>query len=43
MVTHAPADGHTLLLVSINNAINATLYNKLAFNFIGSVHNLSHI
>ena len=37
MVTHAPADGHTLLLVSINNAINATLYNKLAFNFIRDI------
>ena len=37
MVTHAPADGHTLLLVAINNAINATLYNKLAFNFIRDI------
>jgi tripartite-type tricarboxylate transporter receptor subunit TctC len=37
MVTHAPADGHTLLLVGINNAINATLYNKLAFNFIRDI------
>jgi tripartite-type tricarboxylate transporter receptor subunit TctC len=37
MVTHAPADGHTLLLVAINNAINATLYFKLSFNFIRDI------
>ena len=37
MVTHAPADGHTLLLVAINNAINATLYDKLSFNFIRDI------
>ena len=37
MVTHAPADGHTLLLVGINNAINATLYDKLSFNFIRDI------
>src|SRR5262245_27012276 len=27
-VAHAPADGYTLLLVSVSNAINATLYDK---------------
>ena len=37
VVTHAPADGHTLLLVAINNAINATLYDKLSFNFIRDI------
>src|SRR5262249_21497673 len=30
----APADGHTLLLVGSAHAINATLYDKLNFNFI---------
>jgi tripartite-type tricarboxylate transporter receptor subunit TctC len=29
----APADGHTLLLTDSANAINATLYDKLNFNF----------
>jgi tripartite-type tricarboxylate transporter receptor subunit TctC len=32
-VVRAAPDGHTLLLVSAPNAINATLYNKLNFNF----------
>jgi tripartite-type tricarboxylate transporter receptor subunit TctC len=30
----APADGYTLLLVGLASAINATLYEKLNFNFI---------
>ena len=34
MVVRAPPDGHTLFLVSAANAINATLYEKLNFNFI---------
>ncbi len=29
----APADGYTLLLINPANAINATLYDKLSFNF----------
>jgi tripartite-type tricarboxylate transporter receptor subunit TctC len=33
-VVRAPADGYTLLLVSPPAAINATLYEKLNFNFI---------
>jgi tripartite-type tricarboxylate transporter receptor subunit TctC len=33
-VVRAPADGYTLLLVTPANAINATLYDKLNFNFI---------
>jgi tripartite-type tricarboxylate transporter receptor subunit TctC len=33
----APADGHTLLLVTSSNAINATLYEKLNFNFIRDI------
>src|SRR5262245_19252571 len=31
---HSPPDGYTLLLVNPANAINATLYPKLPFNFI---------
>jgi tripartite-type tricarboxylate transporter receptor subunit TctC len=33
----APPDGHTLLLVAPNNAISATLYKKLNFNFIRDI------
>jgi tripartite-type tricarboxylate transporter receptor subunit TctC len=33
-LVRAPADGHTLLLASATNAINATLYDSLSFNFI---------
>jgi tripartite-type tricarboxylate transporter receptor subunit TctC len=33
-VAKAPPDGYTLLLAGLPNAINATLYNKLNFNFI---------
>jgi tripartite-type tricarboxylate transporter receptor subunit TctC len=33
----APPDGHTLLLVNAGNAINATLYDKLNFNFIRDI------
>ena len=32
-VVRAPPDGYTLLLVTSPNAINATLYDKLSFNF----------
>ena len=32
-VARASPDGHTLLLVAANNATNATLYEKLPFNF----------
>jgi tripartite-type tricarboxylate transporter receptor subunit TctC len=31
---HAPADGYTLLLVTPPNAINASLYDNLNFNFL---------
>jgi len=37
MVVRAPADGHTLLLVAPPNAINATLYENLNFNFIRDI------
>jgi tripartite-type tricarboxylate transporter receptor subunit TctC len=33
----SPADGYTLLLVATPNAINATLYPKLNFNFIRDI------
>jgi len=36
-VVRAPADGHTLLLVTTANAINATLWDKLSFNFIQDI------
>ena len=36
-VVHAPPDGYTLLLVAPANAINATLYKKLNFNFIRDI------
>jgi tripartite-type tricarboxylate transporter receptor subunit TctC len=36
-VVYAPADGYTLLLAGANNAINATLYERLNFNFIRDV------
>lgn len=32
-VVHAPADGYTLLGCSVSNAVNATLYEKITFNF----------
>ena len=36
-VVRAPPDGYTLLLVGPPNAINATLYDKLNFNFIRDI------
>ena len=36
-VVRAPADGYTLLLVAPGNTINATLYDKLNFNFIRDI------
>jgi tripartite-type tricarboxylate transporter receptor subunit TctC len=33
-VVNAPADGYTLLLAALPNAVNATLYPKLNFNFV---------
>src|SRR5258708_2044705 len=36
-VVRAPADGYTLLLTSLANAANATLYDKLGYDFIRDV------
>jgi tripartite-type tricarboxylate transporter receptor subunit TctC len=37
VVVRAPADGYTLLLVTTPNATNATLYDKLNFNFMRDI------
>jgi tripartite-type tricarboxylate transporter receptor subunit TctC len=36
-VVNAPPDGYTLLLANLANAINATLYERLNFNFIHDI------
>ena len=36
-VVNAPPDGYTLLLVSAANAINASMFDKLNFNFIADI------
>jgi tripartite-type tricarboxylate transporter receptor subunit TctC len=36
-VVNAPADGYTLLLIPTTAAINATLYEKLNFNFVRDI------
>jgi tripartite-type tricarboxylate transporter receptor subunit TctC len=36
-VVRAAPDGYTLLLVGVNHAINATLYDRLNFNFIRDI------
>jgi tripartite-type tricarboxylate transporter receptor subunit TctC len=42
-VARAPPDGYTLLLVGSTNAINATFYPKLNFNFIRDIAPVSSI
>ncbi len=37
VVVRAPPDGHTLLLVTAANSINASLYRNLTFNFIRDI------
>jgi tripartite-type tricarboxylate transporter receptor subunit TctC len=37
LVTRAPADGYTLLLIPGSVTANATLYDKLSFNFISDI------
>jgi tripartite-type tricarboxylate transporter receptor subunit TctC len=36
-VVNAAPDGHTLLMVSPTNAVNASLYDKLSYNFIRDI------
>jgi tripartite-type tricarboxylate transporter receptor subunit TctC len=36
-VVNAPPDGYTLLVVGVFNAVNATLYEKLNYNFIRDI------
>ena len=37
VVVNAPPDGYTLLMIGSSNTINATLYNKLNYNFIRDI------
>jgi len=37
IVVNAPPDGYTLLLATVPNAVNATLYDNLNFNFIRDI------
>ena len=37
LVVNAPPDGYTLLLATLPNAVNATLYEKLNFDFIRDI------
>ena len=43
VVVNAPPDGYTLLLVGASTAINATLYEKLSFNFLRDIAPVSGI
>jgi len=36
-VVRAPPDGYTLLFISVSNVINATLYDRLTFNFVRDI------
>ena len=40
---NAPADGYTLLLVGPTHAVNATLYEKLTYNFIRDIAPIASI
>jgi tripartite-type tricarboxylate transporter receptor subunit TctC len=37
IVVRAPPDGYTLLFATLNNAVNATRYDNLSFNFIRDI------
>jgi tripartite-type tricarboxylate transporter receptor subunit TctC len=43
MAVRAPADGYTIFLVNPANAINATLYTKLPFNFLNDMEPIAGI
>jgi tripartite-type tricarboxylate transporter receptor subunit TctC len=36
-VVRAPADGHTLLMVTLTNAVNVALYDKLNYDFVRDI------
>ncbi len=36
-VVRAPPDGHVLLMMGVSSAINASLYNNLAFDLVGDI------
>jgi tripartite-type tricarboxylate transporter receptor subunit TctC len=42
-VVRAPADGYTLLIVSSQHSINATLYDKLNFDFVRDIASIAGI
>jgi tripartite-type tricarboxylate transporter receptor subunit TctC len=42
-VVNSPADGYTLLLVSSANAIHATLYERLNYDFIRDIQPIVHL
>ena len=42
-VVNAPADGYMLLMTGPNNAVNATLYDNLKFNFIRDIEPVARI
>ena len=42
-VVKAPADGYTLLLITIQGAVNATLYEKLNYNFTRDIEPIASI
>jgi tripartite-type tricarboxylate transporter receptor subunit TctC len=42
-VARSPADGYTLLLVNLTHAINATLYEKLSYNFARDIEPVASI
>jgi tripartite-type tricarboxylate transporter receptor subunit TctC len=43
LVVHAPADGYMLLSVNSSNLVNATLYEKLPYNFIRDIDPVASI
>src|SRR6476619_3915378 len=42
-VVRAPADGYTLLMIDVSPAINATLFNKLNFDFIRDIAPVANV
>jgi len=42
-VVHSPADGYTLLWITQTNAINASIYKKLTFDFIRDIQPVASI